>query len=179
VARHNKITNLKTAFEQRYIPEPNSGCWLWIGTISHHGYGVMRFDNKLNRAHRLSWIIANGEILPTELICHKCNVKLCVNPNHLYAGTAKDNYRDMIKAGVTHDIGSMNRGKTICKRGHALTEENLYILNRGKNRGCKTCIKEYGRQRYVSHKKEYLERARLQRLKQRQSCDPNHPINLS
>lgn len=86
------------------ISKTNS-CWTWIGKISTTGYGVMmigsRADNSRRyiKAHRISFFIHFGEIPDGMWILHKCDNPKCVNPEHLFAGTPKDNTQDMIKKG--------------------------------------------------------------------------------
>lgn len=89
------------------------GCWLWTGTILQKGYGQIRKGGKPVYAHRLSWAIANGSDIPDgQLALHKCNVRSCVRPNHLYLGSFSDNLRDQVSAG-THPLQRQNR-----KPGH-------------------------------------------------------------
>lgn len=78
-------------------PEPNSGCWLWRGTLtsnnSKKAYGWV--DVKGSKlAHRYSYAITCGEIPEGMNILHKCDNHICVNPNHLFVGTQKDNVAD-------------------------------------------------------------------------------------
>jgi hypothetical protein len=77
----------------------NSPCWEWTGTIGASGYGRIMYSRKVIQAHRLSWIVHNGKIPKGLWVLHKCNNRCCCNPNHLYVGTPKDNYLDMIVAG--------------------------------------------------------------------------------
>jgi hypothetical protein len=69
-------------------------CWIWTGAKSTQGYGLLRVDGKLRKSHRLSHIEFIGPIPKGMMICHKCDVPACINPGHLYAGTAKDNMQD-------------------------------------------------------------------------------------
>lgn len=85
-----------------------SKCWNWRGPKYHFGHGVFAFRRKPARAHRISWIIANGEIPEGQLVLHKCDNPACVNPNHLYLGSSKDNNRDMV-----------NRGRQYTRKGIA------------------------------------------------------------
>ena len=67
-----------------------TGCWVWLGSVTQFGHGVCRGG----AAHRVSYELHKGEIPKGMYICHRCNVASCVNPNHLYAGTAIDNSND-------------------------------------------------------------------------------------
>lgn len=77
-----------------YIPEPNTGCWLWLKGLSSDGYGKVKRNSKTVRAHRLSYELANGAIPSTSLVLHSCDQPSCVNPEHLRIGTAQDNADD-------------------------------------------------------------------------------------
>jgi hypothetical protein len=70
------------------------GCWEWSGARDRGGYGHFNGAHG-NRAHRFSWILANGPIPAGMLICHRCDNPPCVNPDHLFLGTVLDNHRDM------------------------------------------------------------------------------------
>ena len=76
-----------------------SGCVLWQGTISNTGYGQLWKNGKQISAHRHAWMMKNGDIPKGMFVLHKCDVKSCVNFEHLYIGTRKDNARDAIERG--------------------------------------------------------------------------------
>lgn len=69
-------------------------CWLWKGYVQSSGYGQMYIEGKRILAHRASWSAANGDIPEGMLVCHKCDTPRCVNPDHLFLGTHKNNMDD-------------------------------------------------------------------------------------
>lgn len=92
-----EIERFKSKREEKGIDE----CWEWAGAIYNNGYGMValkRGKRKTFSAHRIAWIVANGKDIPAGLmICHKCDNRPCVNPNHLYAGTGRDNNTDTVR----------------------------------------------------------------------------------
>ena len=87
---------MKTAkpLEDRIQTIPWTGCWIWTGWLDENGYGKLRIAKKPVRAHRFSYVLHKGKIPKGKIICHTCDVSSCVNPDHLYAGTPKDNALD-------------------------------------------------------------------------------------
>ncbi|MHB8273075.1 HNH endonuclease [Bradyrhizobium sp.] len=94
-------------FEQKFIPEPNSGCWLWTAATDEHGYGRFRIGSKIDGtrrtaiAPRVSWSIYKGKIPEATNVLHSCDNPYCVNPDHLFLGTQNDNMKDCSAKGRT------------------------------------------------------------------------------
>jgi Autographiviridae endonuclease len=73
-----------------------NSCWIWTGQIQCSGYGTMGYRKKKVLSHRLSYLLFNGSIPDGMYVCHKCDNKKCVNPEHLWLGKQMDNLRDMV-----------------------------------------------------------------------------------
>lgn len=89
---------LRDRFAERYEVASN-GCWLWSGTVSKMGYGVIAHDNRHLAAHRVAYTLHKGDIPAGLCVCHTCDTPRCVNPEHLFGGTHQDNMDDMRKKG--------------------------------------------------------------------------------
>lgn len=85
-------------FIEKYIPVTESGCWLWTGAASA-GYGWFWNGNIYEGAHRYSYSHHIGPIPSGMNVLHRCDVSLCVNPDHLFTGTQKENVTDCISKG--------------------------------------------------------------------------------
>lgn len=95
----DRTTPVRLRIENKIMPEPNSGCWLWDCQYNRDGYGLLRCKGTYKVAHRLSYEQFVGPIPNGLLVLHRCDVPSCVNPAHLFLGTYSDNTRDMIRKG--------------------------------------------------------------------------------
>lgn len=124
------------------VEKTSSGCWEWTKTRLPKGYGLFRVLNQ-KLAHRVSYTIFHGPIFGELHVLHKCDNPPCVNPDHLFLGTPKDNTKDMIIKG--RQALNPNRFKTHCPRNHAYTR-----VNKNGSRGCKYCDRIRMRKRRVT-----------------------------
>ncbi len=112
------MMTLAERFEAKWTPEPNSGCWLWTASLAAQtGYGQLASPPTIPRkrplaAHRFSFELYIGPIPAGMYVCHRCDVRHCVNPDHLFLGTPSDNARDMVKKGRDYR-GQVLRGESV------------------------------------------------------------------
>lgn len=138
--------------ERLSMPEPNSGCWLWLGALDRDGYGSIQApgNSGKTRAHRFTFEFFCYPIPAGKQIDHRCHVRSCVNPEHLRVATAAEN----IAAAPRH-VGK----RTMCPRGHPYSGDNLVINSAGK-RVCRVCrnAQARDRKRRMKARRDQLER---------------------
>jgi len=110
-------------------------CWNWVGATIKSGYGKLRVDKRTCLAHRVSYSLKYGGIPRGLYILHNCDNPRCVNPEHLFAGSQKENVADMISKGR-----DANLKRVVCAKGHQFTVENTReVFNPHYHRRCRIC----------------------------------------
>jgi hypothetical protein len=117
-------------FDAQHTPEPNSGCFLWTGYLAPNGYGELRIDGSKMSAHRASWVLHRGQIPGGMFVCHKCDNRACVNPDHLFLGTQKDNMRDAASKGRMNPNQKGERN-----RAAKLKQDDVLFIRKSSERG--------------------------------------------
>lgn len=87
---------MNSAVEERFWSkvDKSGDCWLWTASVDRKGYGMFGINRGNGRAHRIAWELANGPIPAGKQICHACDNPPCVNPDHLWLGTNRENMED-------------------------------------------------------------------------------------
>lgn len=117
-------------FWEKCIPEPMSGCWLWVASYSRDGYGAFRFDGQMRRAHAVAYRVLVGPVPDGLELDHRvCRNTACCNPAHLEP--------------VTHSVNMARSARSLraeCKNGHPFSEANVYRWNNA--RICRVCTSD-------------------------------------
>lgn len=79
-------------------------CWLWTGYTTKSGYGQFKWEGKTIKAHRASFLLTYGS--EPEVVCHRCNCRNCVRPDHLYAGNSETNLLDIMRERIRREAAS-------------------------------------------------------------------------
>lgn len=115
-----------------------TGCWEWTGYIEKNGYGKITFRRKRQSVHRLSYSSFKGDIPEGMDVCHRCDVRHCVNPEHLFVGTRKQNMEDCVNKGrqakgdkLQHLVGEKCNFSKLCS-------DDVIQIRKLKSEGVKT-----------------------------------------
>lgn len=106
-----KSTINSERFESKFIIDGIDGCWLWVGSKNLDGYGNFFVNKKCKSAHRVAFTLYVQEIPKGLSVLHKCDVRNCVNPKHLFLGTQKENMVDCSIKGRIANNGHFLRGE--------------------------------------------------------------------
>lgn len=138
------------------IPEkhPDLGpCWIWKRAQHGKGYGHFKIGRKVEKAHRVAWLLLVGPIPEGHVPDHLCEVTACVKaianeqgPAHLEVVTGAEN-----TLRGSRNPTAINARKTHCPQGHLYTLENTVLVNGGRSRACRTCKKRRGEERRRVH----------------------------
>lgn len=136
---------LRERLESKIIRIPESGCWIWMGTLTREGYAKISVKCRCDLGHRVSYREFKGPIPEGLHLDHLCRVRCCINPAHLEVVTPREN--NMRGSG----FGAKNAKKTHCPQGHPLSGDNLYVPP-VRQRVCRECVRASGR-RHRARKK--------------------------
>lgn len=111
-------------------PEQDAnGCILWLGAVGRGGYGICGWNKKVWSTHRLAWINANGPIPESMHVLHTCDVRNCINPDHLWLGTNADNVADKLRKGRASAMsGTLNGNAKITEADAARIKQDSRLL---------------------------------------------------
>jgi hypothetical protein len=146
-ANHRPVISVRERFDAKWIPEPNTGCWLWLGAALKNGYGRLSVgqrsqgERRTLYAHRLAYELFVGPIPPDRELDHLCRNRICCNPEHLEPVTRRVN---ILRGIGPNKLGAINAMKTHCTHGHEFTIENTRHRPAG-GRSCRACARELAR----------------------------------
>lgn len=117
-------------FESKVELIPFSTCHHWVGATNPKGYGNFLVDRKIEKAHRVAYMLYVGVIPDGMVICHKCDNPSCVNPDHLFLGTYQDNHDDMYRKGRDKHAVGENQGASKLSESDVIEIRSLSLTQR-------------------------------------------------
>lgn len=141
-ASQGRFKNPELRFKSYYDVSEN-GCWEWKKPSASHGYGCLNVKGKSILAHRYSYELHKGKIPDGLDICHSCDNRKCVNPDHLWTGTHRENMMDCLKKGLGNRANGEKAPKSKLTKEQVLEIRKLYI-HYSHNFGAPSLAKKYG-----------------------------------
>ena len=142
------MASIEDILDKNSIPEPNSGCWIWLrGVGGRNGYAVWIWEGRQRRASHLALMLKGIEVTEGFDACHHCDNPTCVNPDHIFVGTRTDNMQDAKRKGRTRGAPQ----KLFCSNGHKMAPPNMYVDESGRRR-CRACGEMHSREQDAKKK---------------------------
>lgn len=133
-----RLVLTRDALADRCVPEPNTGCWLFLGSAARGGYPKVKTGGRTYLAHRIMYELVFGPIPAGLNVLHYCDTPACMNPGHFWLGTIAENNADRARKG--RGARDFRNGK--CRQGHDLAVAGVYVCaggKRGRKRVCRIC----------------------------------------
>lgn len=128
------LSLLPQNLQDKIMPEPMSGCWIWIGAKAGRNYGVVQYNGKMKYAHNVVREILIGKMPEGMEPDHLCRLPCCVNPHHIEPVTHKENLR---RSSAIESMRKWAKSITHCPRGHVYDSDNTFVHKN--KRSCRKC----------------------------------------